>query len=436
MKVLHVPYHFDQNKLGGTEIYVVSLIKELEKLGVQGIIAAPTENLKIKNSIHLGILVYLFEIDQESKIEYAYGQPDLIAAKNLIALIDELKPEIVHLHAKSAAINSEIMKTLKERGIKVIFTYHTPTVTCPRGTMLLFGEKPCDGKINLNRCTACLLNKHGIPKNTAKLMSLLPKDIEYISKRVFKHSKVKLALGLKKLIFLGQKETIKFLSHVDQIVAVCNWVKKVVLTNGIDEKKVTLNRQGLPYTEFVSNLDKKKISENHFVIKYFGRIDETKGVLELVNAIKEIHLPHLKFEIFGIVQDNDSRYYDKLQRAIKTDTRIELKNPVQPHKVLSEMSNAQLIAVPSRWLETGPLVVLEAFEVGVPVIGSNIGGIGELIEHGINGILVDGDSKEIWAEEIKKIINFNLQPQLAKNILPVRKMDIVASEIRELYFNA
>jgi glycosyltransferase involved in cell wall biosynthesis len=327
------------------------------------------------------------------------------------------------------------MKTLKERGIKVIFTYHTPTVTCPRGTMLLFGEKPCDGKINLNRCTACLLNKHGIPKSAAKLMSLFPKDLEYLSKRVFQHSKIKLAFGLKKLIFFGQKEILIFLNQVDHIVAVCNWVKKVVLINGIDESKVTLNRQGLPYTEFVSQLNKKKISENHFVIKFFGRIDETKGVLEIVNAIKEIDIPHLKFEIFGIVQDKESNYYDKLLKAIKSDRRIELKNPVQPHKVLSEMSNANLIAVPSRCLETGPLVVLEAFEVGVPVIGSKIGGIGELIEHGINGILVEGDSKEIWAEEINKIIEFNLQPQLANSILPVRKMNVVASEMKELYFN-
>ena len=380
MKVLHVPYHFEKNKLGGTEIYVISLIKELEKLGIEGVIAAPTIYLKEKAIMYEGISVHYFEIDQNSKTEHAYGQPDVIATNNFLELIDIQKPNIVHLHAKSSAINSDMLPILKEMGIRVIFTYHTPTVTCPRGTMLLFGEKPCDGKINLNRCTACLLHKHGVPKSAAKLMSLYPKDIEYLSGRVFQHSKIKLAFGLKKLIFFGQKETIKFLNQVDHIVAVCNWVKKVLLINGIDEEKVILNRQGLPYTEFVSNLNKKKISKNHFVIKYFGRIDETKGVLELVNAIKEINLPHLKFEIFGIVQDKESNYYDKLLKAIKSDRRIELKNPVQPHKVLSEMSNANLIAVPSRCLETGPLVVLEAFEVGVPVIGSKIGGIGELIE--------------------------------------------------------
>ena len=45
------------------------------------------------------------------------------------------------------------------------------------------------------------------------------------------------------------------------------------------------------------------------------------------------------------------------------------------------MANFDLLAVPSQWMETGPIVVLEAHAVGTPVLGANLGGIAELVHH-------------------------------------------------------
>ena len=55
------------------------------------------------------------------------------------------------------------------------------------------------------------------------------------------------------------------------------------------------------------------------------------------------------------------------------------------------LSRIDVLAVPSQWLETGPLVVLEAFAAGTPVIGSDLGGIRELVSDGRDGLLVPHD---------------------------------------------
>src|SRR5207253_11522125 len=56
------------------------------------------------------------------------------------------------------------------------------------------------------------------------------------------------------------------------------------------------------------------------------------------------------------------------------------------------------LVVPSLWLESGPQVVYEAFGVQTPVIGSDLGGIGELVQHGRTGFLVPIRSEEHTSE--------------------------------------
>ena len=101
-----------------------------------------------------------------------------------------------------------------------------------------------------------------------------------------------------------------------------------------------------------------------------------------------------------------------------------LRTTVVPEKVVSVMAEYDLIAVPSRWLETGPLVVLEAFAAGVPVLGSNLGGIAELVRDGVDGILVAPNDAAAWAVAIGRLVeDRNVIDALRCGIAPPRTMD-------------
>lgn len=51
------------------------------------------------------------------------------------------------------------------------------------------------------------------------------------------------------------------------------------------------------------------------------------------------------------------------------------------------VENAYFIIVPSEWYENNPMTIIEGYAAGVPVIGTNIGGIPEIIEEGVTGYL-------------------------------------------------
>ena len=143
----------------------------------------------------------------------------------------------------------------------------------------------------------------------------------------------------------------------------------------------------------------------------------------------------LQLDIFGITQGDAGRQYEEeLKRLSAGDTRVNFLPPVLSEKVVATLAGYDLLAVPSQWLETGPLVVLEAFAAGVPVLGSRRGGIAELVKDGVDGILVEPDSAPAWAAALQNAAaNPNLLIRLKANIQPPRTMTTVADEMVVLY---
>ena len=96
-----------------------------------------------------------------------------------------------------------------------------------------------------------------------------------------------------------------------------------------------------------------------------------------------------------------------------------------------------ILVIPSICYDNSPLVVYESFSTGTPVIGSNIGGIPELVEEGYNGFLFESGNYLSLKEKLVKVINdkeliTNLEDN-AFNSLPENSMEIMVNKIIELY---
>src|SRR5215831_8096686 len=112
----------------------------LASRGYLSAVAAP--DVKPNEYVIDGLAVYRFATDQSRRIELAYGIPDEIAAEGFRVVLRKVRPRIVHLHARTSAISELLIDAAHESGAAVVFTYHTPTVSCARGTMMLFGREP------------------------------------------------------------------------------------------------------------------------------------------------------------------------------------------------------------------------------------------------------------------------------------------------------
>jgi glycosyltransferase involved in cell wall biosynthesis len=114
-----------------------------------------------------------------------------------------------------------------------------------------------------------------------------------------------------------------------------------------------------------------------------GRLSPEKGVDIAIRAIGR--LPGARLDVAGTGAEED-----RLRRLADSVApgRVRFLGLVPKSGVHDLMLGASVVAVPSRWYENQPMVVLEALARGVPVVGSNLGGLPELVQPGLTGELV------------------------------------------------
>jgi glycosyltransferase involved in cell wall biosynthesis len=171
-------------------------------------------------------------------------------------------------------------------------------------------------------------------------------------------------------------------------------------------------------------------------LAHLGRLEANKGTGLLIEALRAIPGAPLTLDIFGITQsDADRQELDRVRGLTEGDSRIRFLPPLDHATITTRLAAFDAVVVPSQLLETGPLVVLEAFAAGVPVIGSALGGIAEKVRNGVDGCLVSPhDSVEAWREILARCASDRtFLTGLRERIVPPRSLDDAAHKMRRLY---
>lgn len=433
MSVLHVPYTWFPDECGGTEVYVAGLVAGLRSHGIDSAVAAPAK--RASTSQHEGITAYRFPIAPQASLAHAYGAPDEVAAASFAEIVDDLKPAIVHVHARSSAISENLVAAARATGAKLFFTYHTPTVTCVRGTMMLMGRRPCDGALQPARCATCALQSRGIPQWAGALLRAIPAQfVEKISAADLR-GPIATGLQISRLTAQTLMQFHSFIGQFDCVVGVCQWVDDVLAVNGVPKSRRVICRQG--YGGPAITRRRAEQGSSHVLgaplrMAYFGRLEPMKGLDVLVEALQRIPKTPVRVDVFAIGQPGQDAYVSRIRSL--TDARIVFRDKLPADAVVATMADYDLIAVPSRCLETGPLVVYEAFAAGTPILGTRLGGIAELVSDGVDGVLVDGSDPADWAGAISLLAEDSGRvAQLRRGVRPPRNMDQVAAEMAQHY---
>jgi glycosyltransferase involved in cell wall biosynthesis len=132
---------------------------------------------------------------------------------------------------------------------------------------------------------------------------------------------------------------------------------------------------------------------------YVGRLADKKGVDVLVEALARLDGAHL-----DVIGDGPDRAALEAQaRRLGVETRARFLGKLPRADVLTALATAHLVVIPSRIgaggdMDGTPVVLCEAMAAGVPVVASDLGGLGECIEDGVDGLLVPpGDVDELAA---------------------------------------
>ena len=431
LRTLHVCFSFPPDPPGGTEIYVASLCRQLAQQGVAAFVAAPGER-DVSYEVE-GIAVRRFQQGRSIRLEEIYSG-DPIAAASFGRLLDGEHVDIVHLHALSPACSPLLAKEAKRRGLPVVFTYHTPTASCLRGTMLLWGKDPCDGRMDVGRCTTCCLEGRGAGWMLGRTLAAMPAAGGDWIGRMGRHGKAWTALRMSSLVQRQHDSFRTFLELVDRIVILSPWVESVLARNRVPQVKMVRSAHGIVPDAAARRAGRRATDRTRMI--HLGRTDPVKGTDLIIKALRELPDAAIDLDIYGVVQDKTSgALLDRLRDLAAGDPRIRFLPPLAHKRVLTTLAQYNCLVVPSQWMETGPLVVLEAFTAGVPVIASALGGLADKVTDEVDGLLVRPFHEvAAWTAALRRYsTDKDLANRLSASVRRPRPLADVAEDMRLVY---
>ena len=278
------------------------------------------------------------------------------AKKQIRKVLDDFKPDVVHLNNINFQITPSIISEIKKDNLPVVWTAHDYQLVCPNHMMYQLQTK--------EMCEECLGRKY---TNCTK-------------NRCIHGSLVKSLLGTLEARFYAIKKTYHL---VDKVICPSHFLEKKLLTDSVFKGKT------IALHNFIDEVEWKDIKKGDYVL-YFGRFSEEKGIGTLVQAAKMLPQVSFIFAGKGPLEDQLSGIDNIQNVGFKTGEELE-----------DLIRKAKFSLYTSEWYENCPFSVMESQMYGTPVIGADIGGIPELIQVGKTGLLYESRNVEELVEKIK-----------------------------------
>jgi glycosyltransferase involved in cell wall biosynthesis len=182
--------------------------------------------------------------------------------------------------------------------------------------------------------------------------------------------------------------------RVDRFIAVSGFTRTKMIEAGLSADKVEVKPNFLEFTPRAPGPG----GGGYFV--YVGRLSEEKGIRTLVEAWKALPAPVPELKIVG-----SGPLDEFLKSATATVPQITLLGGRPPSEVLEIVARAEALIFPSEWYETFGRVAMEAYSVGTPVIGSDVGAVGEIVDDEITGLRFRAGSSADLAAKIRQFLS-------------------------------
>jgi glycosyltransferase involved in cell wall biosynthesis len=443
MRILQIVHSLPLFSQAGAEIYAYNLSLELSKKH-QIFIFSRLCNLKYKDysvtkEIINGITVYLINHNFSNCESFQMLYEDPVIDQKFEEILEEVKPDVVHVH-HLVFLSIGIIKKIKEKGIPVVFTLHDYWLICPRWHVLKKNSKVCEkfafGKFD-QECLDCLNELLNIKKETKKIYNFIKKTLPGFILVWFK----RMYFSLTGVFYNGNdinklqeraSRIRELMKSIDIFLAPSEFIRKRYIEFGIPKEKIKLSRYGLN-TSLFNELQKKKNNKLRFA--FLGTLLPAKGVDVLIKSFNRIKDQNAKLMIYGALKSYlGFEYYLPYLKKIRKNKNITFMGGFDNRQIASVFQNIDVLIVPSIWPENSPLVIQEAFLAKIPVIASRIGGIPELIQDGINGLLFNpADAQELHGKIQDIIDHHELIEKFKKNIPDVKTIEDNVAELEQIY---
>jgi glycosyltransferase involved in cell wall biosynthesis len=343
MKIAFV--HNEYQQRGGEDVVVAAESALLERNGHKVIrysrsndeisaMSRPERLLLVKNIVH----------SEKSKRE-------------LFALLRAEKPDVVHVHNTFMMISPSVYEACRDAGVPVVQTLHNYRLLCPGWSLSR------DGRV----CEECLDDGlwrsvwHGCYRGSMAMSAA-----------------VALMLQVHRAKGTWQRS-------VDGYVALTNFAKDKFIQGGLPASTIHVK------PNFLDSDPGERTSAGRPLL-FVGRLSAEKGVETLLKAWQQLSqsIPLV------IVGDGPLRQSFETAVAVRRIPNITFTGWLSRAEIFTALKNASALIVPSVCYEGFPMTIVEAFACGTPVIGSDLGGVQEIVKDGRSGLhFAAGDENDL-----------------------------------------
>ena len=301
------------------------------------------------------------------------------AQRKMEKLLQQFQPDVMHINNFNYQLTPSILLAARayrrNHSLRIIYTAHDSQLVCPNHMLY----QPARGRV----CEACL---SGSP-------------LPCIRGRCIHGSLARSCLGALEKLYWKQR---KIYETLDVILCPSAFMKRRLDTDPILAKKTVTLRNFVGRTQVP---DRKK--ENY--VLYFGRYSVEKGIPTLLEACRA--LPEIPFVFAG------GGPLEEMVAGLPNIRNLGFLRGEELHRVIRE---ARFSVCPSACHDTAPFSVMESLMSGTPVLGSNRGGIPDLIEPGRTGWIFPGGDAEALTAQLRRIWDSNEPEQFVDACLEVR----------------
>ena len=445
MKILHVGWWIRPYRSGGLIIYAESLMQEQIKQGHEvyyfcggryNLFSNSVYTKRYKNNeINVIELVNSSNLIWDFKsIKYHINNPGTESEYEKI--LKEIKPDIIHIQ-ELESLSANIINISSKYKIPVVMSLHNYWPVCPQRDLVDYEGKVCVDYMDGYKCMRCdvlpgsnklqwmargYLGIEPLPHKISRLVNYIYGRLnEFINNN---HN----SIPAEKHFTIRRMDFVKRLNNIN-LIAVSDKVKEIYCRYGVNRNNITTIRTSSLAIDFIKRKE-KNVRDRPVSFGYIGSIQRIKGLHVLMEAFRYLDAEECTLNVYG---DYNSEYGLRLvnENNIKN---VHFHGRYKYQNLNEVLSNIDVGIVPPVWEDNAPQVVFEMLQGGIPVIGSDIGGIPDFVDDGVNGFLFrPGDSLDLMNK--MKIILDNLQKiaQFSHNIRPHKTLSDHAKEILDYY---
>jgi glycosyltransferase involved in cell wall biosynthesis len=296
-----------------------------------------------------------------------------VAFREVRKLVLKERPDILHVHNTFPLISPAIFWATAKTQTATVFTLHNYRIYCGSATLMRDGQ-PCHKCLDSKSPFLALYHRC----YRKSFFATIPMAIKIASHRILN----------------------TFNKHVDRVIALTDFQGQMMVGAGINKELIAIKPHFLmdpPHPIPWQEREKK--------IVFVGRLSQEKGVHILVKAWEIWGKSAPKLEIIG--DGPDRHMLENMVQQANLGEKILFLGQISHKEVLSKMSLAKLLVLPSICYEGFPMVICEAFGLGLPVAACDHGAMGSIIEDGMSGCLFEADSarqleakaRSLWLDE-------------------------------------